>query len=341
MPLIDRDRYITLADIKSGKVEHPGYRVMVEACRQLAECFRELHIAGCCYRDISEGNFMFSPDTGDVIICDNDNIMIDKHAVGNIIGSPGFMAPEVVMGTARPSTVTDQQSLAYLLFIMLCFGHPLNGMQEYEIRCFDNVAAQEIYGRNPVFVFDPDNLSNSLPDEEGYRHVAMHWGVLPMHLQELFLRAFTVGLKDPSRRVTEIEWKHAFTQMLGQYHVCECGAENFWDHTKQRQECWHKQCSLQFPDKLYIYGKSILPILIKVGQLITTMHLGEKSSSTIVAEIEQHPSDKRLCLLRNKTGETWRASLGNDQIDVPPDKAIPLFSGISIKAAKCEFAVNP
>ena len=77
MPLIDTTRLITLADIESGRVPHPGYGVMAEAGRQLAECFRELHIAGYCYRDISKNNFMFCPKTGDVVICDNDNIVVE------------------------------------------------------------------------------------------------------------------------------------------------------------------------------------------------------------------------------------------------------------------------
>jgi len=307
----------------------------------LAECFRELHIAGYCYRDISENNFLFSPETGDVIICDNDNIMIDKHAIGNLIGTPGFMAPEVVLGSARPSTVTDQQSLAYLLFVMMCFGHPLHGEQEYKIRIFDGVAAQQLYGHNPVFVLDPKDRSNILPDEPGYRHVATHWKVLPNHIKELFERAFTVGLNNPALRVTEIEWKHAFTQLLSQRHICSCGAENFWDPTRSGQVCWHRQCALVFPSKLYIRGKSITALLVKPGQMVTSMHFGEKSSSTIIAEIEKHPTDAALCLLRNKTGDTWIVEFGQQRVDVPTGKAIPLHPGIRIKAAKHEFTVHP
>ena len=341
MPLIDAAQYVTLSDIKTGRVEHPGYGIMAEACRQMAECFRELHIAGYCYRDISENNFLFSPKTGDVMICDNDNIMIDKHAIGNMIGTPGFMAPEVVMGTARPSTVTDQQSLAYLLFVMMCFGHPLHGEQEFKIRIFDGVAAQQIYGRNPVFVFDPKDCSNALPNEPGYRHVAQHWSILPAHLRALFEKAFTAGLMNPAQRVTEVDWLHAFTQLLSQRHVCTCGAENFWDPAQKEQTCWHRQCSVTFPVKLYVQGKTITALLVKPGQMLTSMHLGEKSSSTIMAAMENHPTEAEVCLLRNKTGDTWTAIYGKQQIDVPPGKAVPLYTGIRIKVAHHEFAVHP
>ena len=75
MRLIDTKAYITLAKVESGRVSHPGYGIMAEAGRQLAGLFRELHIAGYCYGDISKYNFMFSPNTGDVIICDNVTFM--------------------------------------------------------------------------------------------------------------------------------------------------------------------------------------------------------------------------------------------------------------------------
>lgn len=341
MPLIDTSKYITLSEIRANRREHPGFGIMAEAGRQLAECFRELGIAGFSYRDISDNNFMFCPKTGNVMICDNDNIMIDKHAVGNIIGTPGYMAPEVVMGTARPSTITDQQSLAYLLFTMLCFGHPLHGQREYNIHVFDGIAAQEVYGRKPVFVFDPKNRSNALPDEPGYRHVARHWSVLPTQLRALFTQAFTVGLTHPNQRVTAIQWKHALTQMLTQRHICGCGAEMFWDPMQQDQVCWHCRSLQNFPCKLYIQGKSVTALLIKSGQVLTSMHLGEKSSATIVAEMEKHPTDPNLCLLRNKTGDLWKAAAGSQTVDVPPGKALALHPGIRIRTAKHEFSVHP
>ncbi len=341
MPLIDTGKFITLGDIKSGRVAHPGYGIMAEVGRQLAECFRELHIAGYCYRDISENNFYLSPDSGDVIICDNDNVMIDKHELGNIIGTMQFVAPEVILGQERPSTVTDQHSLACLLFLMMCGGHPLNGMNEYNVRVYDAVAAQHLYGHNPIFVFDPKDRSNALPDARGYRHVAAHWAVLPRQMKELFVKAFTIGLKNPAKRVTEIEWKHAFSQLLGQRHVCGCGAENFWDPARRDQICWHRQCRLGFPPKLYAEGTSVSALLVKPGQILTSMHLGEKSSSSVVAVIEKHPSDSTLCLLRNKTAKTWSAEYDTQRIDVPPQKAIPLHPGIRINIANHKISVHP
>lgn len=85
---------------------------------------------------------------------------------------------------------------------------------------------------------------------------------------------------------------------------------------------------------------SYTTLLAIPGQLVTTLHLGEKSSASIIGEMEKHPTDKQLCLLRNKTANTWEASLGTQKISIPASKAIPLHPGMRIKAASYEMAVH-
>ena len=57
----------------------------------------------------------FDPDTGDVLICDNDNVSANGIDNSSVYGTPRFMAPEIVMGQAKPSRNTDLYSLAVLL----------------------------------------------------------------------------------------------------------------------------------------------------------------------------------------------------------------------------------
>ena len=342
MQMIDTSQYISFSQVEAGIVQHPGFGVMVESCRQLAEYFRELHIAGLCYQDVSKNNFMFSPKTGDVIICDTDNIVINQSGLGNVQGTPTYVAPEIVLGQAKPSTDTDHHSLAVLLFILMCGNNPLHGLKEFNIRIMDGVAAEYLYGREPVFVFDPVDKSNRLPDAPGYRHVASYWKIMPNHIKNLFTKALTAGLRNPSQRITAIEWVSAFTKLQGLRHVCSCGAENFWDPDRQDQQlCWNRGCSVAFPQKLYIKGRSTSSLLVKPGQLLTTMHLGEKSTSTTIGAMEPHPSDASLVLLRNKTGETWCALLGKQQVKIPEGRAIPLHPGLIINAAEHEIMVYP
>ena len=89
--------------------------------------------SGLCYADISFGNVFLEPNSGAVQICDNDNVAIDGAGTG-VLGTPYFMAPEVVRGEAVPSVPTDRFSLAVLLFCLLTRHHPLLGAREQRDR---------------------------------------------------------------------------------------------------------------------------------------------------------------------------------------------------------------
>lgn len=337
MPLIQISEYISLGHIEAGQVRHPGYAVLVEACRQLAEMFRILHIDGFCYRDISKFNVMFSPKTGDVVICDNDNVIVNKHGPGKIKGTTPYMAPEVILGKARPSTATDQHSLAVLLFMILFGGHPFHGAMEDNIHIFDRHAAEYIYGHKPVFVFDPNNSSNRLPDEPGYLHVKVQWNIFPRDIHRLFTRVFTSGLRSPADRVTDMEWMAAFTRLQGCRHVCSCRAENFWDpNLKIQRPCWNKGCTVDYPDKLIVQGKSTTAMLVKLGHQISSFHLGEKSSSRIVGQITKHPKDAKALVLKNESSASWYAG----KVEIPAGRGVLLRPGLRIKADRHEFIVS-
>lgn len=342
MDWVDPDRFASLAKIKSGEVVHPGYGIIAEICRKLAESYRAMHGEGYCYRDISEANFCMDLKTAEIRIFDNDNCMVDKVHVGNIEGTGGFMAPEVQRGEALPSTVTDQHSLAVLLFMLWHWHHPLHGIKESNLSCYDLPAQDFLYGYEPVFIFDPHDRSNELPDEEGYRVVPAHWNVLPTFVRRLFTRAFTKGLHEPAARVTDLEWIHAFSRLQDLRYICpNCRAENFYDpEDPAQQSCWNNSCHLQFPPKLVVKNNPENTLLAMPGQKLTTSLLGRKSSVRVIGEIEAYSGDKELCLLRNKTAEPWIASVGDDSIRIPKDKGVVLYPGIQVQIENTDLIVQ-
>jgi hypothetical protein len=199
------------------------------------------------------------------------------------------------------------------------------------------VAAEFLYGHKPVFIFSPHDPANRLPEKRGYRHVKKQWQILPAYIQQLFVRAFVDGIRNPAARVTDVEWLAAFSELLGLRHICSCGAENFWDprrsNTKQRL-CWHKGCKVNYPARLIISGNSTCSALIRAGRTVTSIHMGEKSGKQAVGQMEPHPSDGSTVILRNKTTNAWNATLGQQQMEIPPDRAVPLHPGIQIKVTK-------
>ncbi|MEZ4637533.1 MAG: hypothetical protein R2856_21705 [Caldilineaceae bacterium] len=101
MPLRDK-RFVGIVDLVMRHVE-PSFRVLVTAGFEMAHSYLNLHLKGLCYRDISFGNVFFDPGTGEVRICDNDNVGVDRRNNGGIGGTARFMAPRLYVARLSPA----------------------------------------------------------------------------------------------------------------------------------------------------------------------------------------------------------------------------------------------
>ena len=66
--------YKSIVDLMKRKAE-PSFYHLCRAAYNLTQGYHALHKAGYQYRDISFGNVFFDPKTGEVMICDNDNVV--------------------------------------------------------------------------------------------------------------------------------------------------------------------------------------------------------------------------------------------------------------------------
>jgi len=187
-------RYVGMAALLNGAVDST-LRTICMVGHQLADSFLRLHTEGLCYRDISLGNVCFDPETGDTLICDNDNVGIDGLSSAAVIGTKRFMAPEIVRREARPNTDSDLYSLSVLLFYLLMVGHPLMGARELAHAVWNEAAEAELFGSDPLFVFDPLDDSNR-PVPGVHDAVLANWPVYTTALRGMFTTAFTSGLHD-------------------------------------------------------------------------------------------------------------------------------------------------
>jgi serine/threonine protein kinase len=110
MPLRD-PRYRGMAELMSRVVD-PTFKTLTTMALEMADSFLRLHSLGFCYSDISFGNIFFDPVTGEISICDNDNVAVDGEGKSDVLGTPRFMAPEIVREEAKPNIGTDLYSLA-------------------------------------------------------------------------------------------------------------------------------------------------------------------------------------------------------------------------------------
>lgn len=277
------------------------FRELALTAIQLAHGFLQLHAKGLCYRDISYGNVFFDPDRGDVLICDNDNVGIDGEAT-MVMGTPYFMAPEIVRRDAMPSANTDRFSLAVLLFYLFMLDHPLLGQAES-----DEPALMDLFGVKPTFIFDPDDPSNR-PVEGVHRNALFFWPLYPSYLRALFTRSFTAGLTDPvNGRVRESEWRRAFARLYDSVVPCKvCGTQNFFDGAREGAwTCCNPECGrpLPSPPRLLVGQHEVA---LARGTQLYRHHLGGRlyDFSVPVASVAEHETYD-LTGLTNQSEQTW------------------------------------
>ena len=339
-------RFKGIVDLMKRRIE-PTFRALATAGLQLADSYLELHAQGFCYRDISFGNVFFDPDSGEALICDNDNVAVDKQEQSGVLGTPRFMAPEIVRGEAKPSTQTDLFSLSVLLFYMLMVHHPLEGKQELAIKCLDLPAMNRLYGTDPLFIFDPDDDSNR-PVPVYHDNAIVFWPLYPQFLRDLFIEAFTVGLHDPLERVRESEWRAAMVRLRDSVFYCaNCGAESFYDVEAFRAAggklgvCWACDEALVLPPRLRI-EKGI--VMLNHDTQLYPHHLDDQRMydfSQPLAEVTQHPTRPDLWGLKNLTTEKWVITTDDGTVkDVEPGRNVPLAVGTRINFGKKEGEIR-
>ena len=155
------------------------------------------------------------------------------------------MAPEIVRNESEPNARTDLFSLAVLLFHMFMMHHPLEGKKEAEIHALDHAAMCKLYGTEAIFIFDQNDTSNR-PVPGIQDNALVFWPIYPQFLLNLFMRAFTDGIRDSNHgRVREGEWREAMIRLRDSIVYCgHCGAESFYDLDALKQSsgpaltCW-------------------------------------------------------------------------------------------------------
>ena len=283
---------------------------VLKACFRLADSFHQLHLKGLCYKDISLGNLFLEPGSGRILICDNDNVDIDGQGQGSVLGTPGFMAPEVLLGQARPSASSDLFSLAVLLFRLLTRHDPFRGAQELAIRCLDEPARRRLYGEEALFIFDPNDGRNR-PDPIEHAAALITWPIYPTALQQLFEQTFGTGLRQPHQRALTGQWTQALGRCLDQRQLCSaCGQETF-PAANSPGHCW--SCGAALPQALLLQ----LPqaqVVAAAGNELHLHHfdpLAAPSLEAPLARLVAHPSDPTLLGLQNLSAHPWQGVLSS------------------------------
>ena len=338
--------YKSIVDLMKRRIE-PSFQALATAGLQLAQAFLELHAKGLCYRDISFGNVFFNPVSGDIQVCDNDNVSIDGQGQGSVLGTPRFIAPEVVRGESVPSIQTDLFSLSVLLFYLFHIHHPLEGRRESSIKCFDLPAMTQLYGTNPLFIFDPTDTSNQ-PVRGLHDNALEYWPLYPQYLRDLFTQAFTAGLHDPHERVRESQWRTALVQLRDAVMYCShCGAENFYDGDTLRlaggqpRLCWSCQKLLTLPFRLRLDRQVVM---LNHNTSLYPHHLDPQRRYDLSqpwAAVQRHPQNPDVWGLKNLSTIKWVSTAPDGTIrDVEPGRSVSLAAGVKVNFGSVEGEIR-
>ena len=100
----------------NGQKNFKDTRTALRAMKTLCKELQLLHRTGYSYQDVNNGNFFIDLEAGDILICDNDNV-VPYGQQSTILGKDRYMAPEIVLGTSYPNEDTDLYSASVLLFL--------------------------------------------------------------------------------------------------------------------------------------------------------------------------------------------------------------------------------
>lgn len=327
------NNFVSFVSYLTGKNQFKNRATMLRWCIKLCTAFKKLHEKGYSYQDLNDGSFFFDKDTGDLLICDNDNVTADKKNLG-ILGKMRYMAPEIVRGEQMPDTHSDRFSLAVILFMALCLGNPYEGerLKYYDI--VDEKTEYEIYGKNPIFIYHKTDKSNR-PIRGYHTSVLKRWAYLPIYVKEAFHRTFVDGLSDrENERTTELEWLKILTKYRDELLTCpHCGYEYIYGFEEKAQTETCPSCGKQTKSVCVLHlGKN--KIVLEPNKNLYECHLDKYSSEydKVVATVIVNKNNPSLWGIKLKLDEGVEVNdaVGNVR-QVAQDGVIPIVLNLKIK----------
>jgi serine/threonine protein kinase len=350
MDLIEMDKYTKLHRLTHFLyIKEENYikgSALCDICINIAEAFISLHSSGYCYKDISSNNIVFNIKTGDILIFDVDNVVVDGET-GEIKGTPKYMAPEVILGKIHPDSQSDRFSLASYFFHLLVGHYPLEGKLRDDYikvnKVFDDDGFKNVYGTNATFCFNPTNTRNNLNSPD-YKKVVERWeGKIPLKLKEKFNKTFIKGLPFEIRaeRTTNKEWVSLFREFKQGIVTCSCGRDYFPGAIR----CTACQKSLTSSSaKISVQEKGSSKqkeVVLKSGATIKGKQISKIiSAESRLAEVLANPKTGELGL-KNLSSLKWYYKDPKDPklMEVPSGNIVTLKRGRTIAFVRGEVQV--
>lgn len=312
--------YYEFGNFLLAKVSFKSFTAMLSAAMRICDGFMMLHRFGYSYQDLNDGNFFIDPQTGDVLICDNDNVMPQGEKSG-IMGKARYMAPEIVAG-GIPDKYSDRFSLSVILFMLFYANHPFEGAKVVACPCMTESFEKRFYGSEALFIYDPTDKSN-LPVRGIHQNVIRRWPAFPQILRDTFIEEFSKEkLQNPSSRMIEQNWKKIISTIRDSLVVCHhCAEETFVNISNTTDKCMNCGKDVDLSKRLVIKNRS-LPLINN-----TSIYIDEDNTPDGVVTTDSNG----FMLIKNVSTETWTVETPSGKIKtVAPNEILPVKEGLKI-----------
>ncbi len=305
---------------------------MATAALNVVNAFRKLHQIDKCYQYLDDGGFFINVDTGATLSAGCDNVAPIGSEFG-VVRRTGYTAPEVILGEAPSGVQSDRYMLATALFKLLFRGDPLEGKKVVMDVCLTDEEMLKHYSSDAVFVFDPDNDSNR-PVRGIHDNVIKFWESYPTYIKEAFVKAFTEGLRDPEKRLTENDWQTLLMRMRSETIQCSmCGKTNFAHLFEKSDSRTYKcmNCLEEIPTIVIGNRKWRTPLYKGAKIYECDIHSDSNDFLTVAGEVVENKFRPGLYGIKNCSERKWSAKMPDGVVhDVEPGKGFPIWQGLEI-----------
>jgi len=313
--------YYEFGNYLLAKRQFKSFEAMCNAAMKICEGFMKLHLFGYSYQDLNDGNFFIEPATGDVLICDNDNVMPQGEKSG-IMGKARYMAPEIVAGK-KPDKYSDRYSLSVILFLLFYGNHPLEGAKVLGCPCMTEKHEKKFYGSEALFIYDEKDKSN-LPVRGVHNNVLRRWGVLPTILREQFKKEFSQEcLYKPSSRLIESQWQKLIQQLRDMLVICPCCHQETFVENAASPKCMN--CGKDFAIS-GVFNIGTRNILLTPRKQVY-VDLDNKPDMQVV----EVSGSKYPVQMKNITPIKWTVETPSGKLKaIEPNEMVPIKEGLKI-----------
>ena len=208
-----------------------GFKKRLRTAAIVFDSLHHIHQSGLTFCDISPNNILVGKKKWGIAFIDTDNVVVGNYEVPDIIGTPRYIAPEIINKTASATQESDVFSMASIVFELLTFYHPFVG----------------------------DGLMNASPDEEELAYKGLKDYVLlkdtsnkmektlladtylSKKLRDLFYQTFVTGLNDKYRRPLAKEFSDELYAIYNSLIHCQsCNMDYPSTNGLECPECGHK-----------------------------------------------------------------------------------------------------